>query len=470
MQENEKDSGIILNNLLFIGGIISLVLLSKYIEPQFSIYAAFLTAIYTFIILGQLINALDDRPKEPANTWENMKNTLIKKFNDAKKFLDVKVSLAALSIFIIIFILEVLSLYILPISDSYINLFYDFTLILVIILWSSFVLVLLILAIKSVIYLYDSKIKKRDGLRKPMFSFCGVIIILLFVLTALTPEITKSIAVDHYAKSGYFEDILYKINENNPDDISKIQAILKWQNENMHNEFQNTFMLLPTTLCITKSPPYTLFLRTSGAGYPNPEWALISKYGACGEASQAFMELASMSNITVRCISLKGEDHGFDEVYTNGAWITVDAVGAVNGWENLGYDMPSDTYQEGWKYDIVMINAFYPNDTSEDITYNSPYTKVYNLTIYAVDGRNRPISNATVWIYPDNEQHINQNIHKTVNIKNLTDYNGICSFTLGQNNYTIETNKDFLFFNRTNITLSGEDKNKTVVLKFLSNS
>lgn len=268
------------------------------------------------------------------------------------------------------------------------------------------------------------------------FTKKEILVFSIFFLILISPMYVSGImksVVESYEKSGYFEDIAKSVFENKTDDVSKVKAILKWQEENMltSNTYGNSYQILFSNIhIITK--PLKICIRLSG--HENPKWTLISKCGACEEDALAFMELAKLGNITVRSIHMHGEDHNFDEVLVNGSWIIADPTQRVD----KGYNVPLDFFENAWKLNISYAYAIYPNDTVEDVTYR--YTNTSNLTLFLKDGHNYSVENATVLVFSNNRYD-----HRFTNLSCVTDSYGTCKFILGDGNYSIEAKKDLLF-------------------------
>lgn len=266
--------------------------------------------------------------------------------------------------------------------------------------------------------------------KKDIFFFS--IFFLILISPIYVSGIMKSV-VEIYEKSGYFEDLAKSVFENKTDNVSKVKAILKWQEEKMltSNTYGNSYKILFSNIHIITKPP-KICIRLSG--HENPKWTLISKCGACEEDAIAFMEFATLGNLTVRSIHMHGEDHNFDEMFINGSWITVDPTQRVD----KGYNVPPDFFEKEWKLNISYAYAIYPNDTVEDVTYR--YTNTSNLTLFLRDHYNHSVENATVLVFSNNRYD-----HRFTNLSCITDSYGKCKFILGDGNYSIEAIKGLLF-------------------------
>lgn len=262
--------------------------------------------------------------------------------------------------------------------------------------------------------------------------FILFMIFLILISPMYVSGIMKSV-VENYEKSGYFEDLAKSIFENKTGDVSKVKAILKWQEENMltSSTYGNSYQILFSNIHIIIKP-VKICIRLSG--HENPKWTLLSKCGACEEDALAFMELAKLGNITVRSIHIDGEDHNFDEVFMNGSWIIADPTQGVD----RGYNVPLDFLENAWKLNISYAYAIYPNGTIEDVT--NRYTNTSNLTLSLKDSGNNSIDNATVLVFSNNRY-----THRYTNISCITNSSGTCRFVLGDGNYSIEVKKGLLF-------------------------
>jgi len=312
--------------------------------------------------------------------------------------------------------------------SSNVNIFYFFGL--------GIICAFLIALVEVFILQNKIEIKRYDKKLFLMSSKKEIFIVSFFFLLLISPMYSSEImklAVEHKEKIGYFQELAKSIFENKTDDVSKVKAILKWQEENMltSSTYANSYQILFSNLNIIPKPP-KICIRLSGQ--ENPKWTLISKCGACEEDALAFMELAKLGNITVRSIHMDGEDHVFDEVLINGSWIIIDPT---QGTRN-GYNVSHDFFEKAWKLNISYAYAIYPNDTVEDVTYR--YTNISNLTLKLIDSRNNSVENATVLVFSNNRYD-----HWFTNLTCITDSRGTCKFTLGDGNYTIEANKGSLF-------------------------
>lgn len=283
-------------------------------------------------------------------------------------------------------------------------------------------------------------------------------LILFFIISSpiYTPYFMNSI-VKHYDNNGYFEEMAESIFENKTDDISKVKAVLMWNKRELlpHNTYKNSYRILYTNIFLVKTFPPILCLRP--LGNENGKWPLISRYGACGENSLAFMEFIKTQNIPVRRIHIAAEDHSFNEVYINGSWITVDPTLT---WRNIedGYDVFPRYYEKEWNWKVSYVFSEYPNGTFEDVT--SKYTNTSTVTVKVFDMKRNPVENVSIYVFSNNKY-----THKSTNLVTTTDLYGISTFTLGDGNYTIELNKDSLFGTKNFELEEGAKKELNVTIK-----
>jgi hypothetical protein len=301
-------------------------------------------------------------------------------------------------------------------------------------------------------------ILRNKDFYKPNRKDITLFILLLIVATSLLylPSVIDNV-VQHYEQSGYFKKLADSIVVGDSDNYSKVISIINWQKSNIKNIWgidNSIGIFYPPNigLWFSKFPPQ-IIIRPGGP--ITADWALITKYGMCGEESQAFMDLASLENVPVRSISLVGADHGFDEVYINGSWKTVDVTNNMNN----SYDIPYGFYEKsidenGWGYTIAYVNAQYPNGTQEVVT--DRYAQVSNVTIKVLNTNNQPVQNATVNVY------LNNNGQQSTAILNNTSANGLCTFTLGIGKYVFEANNGS-YTGSQGVTLSPNNDTELVI-------
>jgi hypothetical protein len=275
-----------------------------------------------------------------------------------------------------------------------------------------------------------------------LFIVVNILFIYILAVYPMTDSTMMNMVVTNNENSGSFNALANSIFKDKPDNVSKVLAILEWQNNSMIDEYgdykgydkyyiMNTGLYIPYPAHILVfgnifyTPPSNICLRVVPGVDPN--WTLLSGGGACAELSQAFSQMATLGGIPVRTVNLVGADHQLDEVYINGSWITIDPSividtrNATSGF-NVSprmYEMPLD---EGWAKNIQFAIATYPNGTSEDITYR--YTNTSNLQIKVLDKLNNTIANAKITV-PGNSAQFN------------TDANGSCTIQLKPGRYTI---------------------------------
>lgn len=285
-----------------------------------------------------------------------------------------------------------------------------------------------------------------------------VFLILFLVISSptYTPYIINAV-VKHYENDGYFEEMTKSVFDNETDDISKVKAALMWNKKELlpHNTYANSYQILYTNIFLIKRFPPLLCLRP--LGNENGKWPLISRYGACGENSLAFMELIKTQNIPVKRIHIAAEDHSFNEVYINGSWIIIDPTLT---WRNIedGYNVFPKYYENKWNLKVSYAFFEYPNGTIEDVT--NKYTNTSTVIIKVFDTYNNPVENVSIYVFSNNKHP-----HRSTNLIATTDLYGISTFTLGDGNYTIELNKDSLFGTKTFELEDGIKKELNVTIK-----
>jgi hypothetical protein len=220
-------------------------------------------------------------------------------------------------------------------------------------------------------------------------------------------------------------------------DEEKTQALLEWFDEkagNIYDDYdlwrqgKRIFSFLPWRLKIFSSEPYIGFRTFNDR---DSLWILTSRYGHCGEFSLIFRDMAYAANLTVRRARCYGEDHEWNEVLIDDAWIIVDAT-AVDLPHGNGYDLPTDFMEVKAKGNVSYVEAEYINGKTDDITFR--YTNLTSINILATDSDGRPIPDVTVKLKSNNRYEA-----KDTKLSKKTNETGQCTFTIGGGDYIFES-------------------------------
>ena len=273
--------------------------------------------------------------------------------------------------------------------------------------------------------------------------------------------------MEEFDQSEKTEDNLIKLTtkiiSNCTDDFNKTLIILKWFNKGSDNitnilGYPNLLQIYPLHIYMNK--PY-FCIRLDG--HNNSKWILKSRCGACEEYSMFFMQIADLSNLTVRSIHDRGYDHNWDEVLINGEWIVVDPS-IVNLEDNqTGFNISQGYYDNNWgRLGMSYVYAIYPNGTIEDVTYR--YTNLSNLTIITFDEAKNPIPNVNVRILSNNNR---KNVDTDLIL--ITNSEGKINLKIGGGSYTIISkinNNNTNIFNKTTISVvENENISYPIILK-----
>lgn len=337
----------------------------------------------------------------------------------------------------------------------------------------------LILLISSIPFFYEiSRLLKNQNPTNHQFKYklkliknikyipLFIIIILFFSSPFyLTPFLIKDMEnFDQNEKTNHnLKELSTEIISNYTDDFNKTITILKWFDKgtgNIDNILDNPNLLQIYPLHIYMNKPY-FCIRLDG--HNNSKWILKSRCGACEEYSMFFMQIADLSNLTVRSIHDRGYDHNWDEVLINGEWIVVDSS-IVNLEDNqTGFNISQGYYDNNWgRLGVTYVYAIYPNGTIEDVTYR--YTNLSNLTIITFDEAKNPIPNVNVRILSNNNR---KNVDTDLIL--ITNSEGKINLKIGGGSYTIISkinNNNTNFFNKTTISVvENENISYPIILK-----
>lgn len=337
----------------------------------------------------------------------------------------------------------------------------------------------LFLITSSIPFIYElSLIRKTEKSKdfkiviKNFLKVKYIFIMIVFLIFFLSPFYVSPLLVKNVERYAHNEktntdlnNLALEITSNYSDDTNKTNALLNWFDKgsgNMINILKNHLLLKIYPLHIYISQPY-ICIRIDDQ--ENPEWILKSRCGACGEYSMFFMEIADKADLTVRSIHDKGYDHSWDEVLIDGEWIIVDP--SIVDLENneTGSNISQRYYDTNWgRLGISYVYAFYPNKTTEDVTYR--YTNLTNLTLITTDENGKPISNVNLILLSNNHprrKNVDTTLHYT------TDSEGECTIKVGGGNYTIlsDTNNNILHMSNKTTLAFIEDKNRSfsIILK-----
>ncbi len=318
-----------------------------------------------------------------------------------------------------------------------------------IIFWIIFMIVIGALIILRMTVLMKQK-QQKQGISSVRVTterrFKTVVICIILVVVGFFGFITYSTMFipnfKGYLNEEYLVDTVHEIIQGKITDYEKVSAILAWFDQkktNMHNSWHLThsgksYWTIPGTYVIFfTEEPYVCYRCFDDN---DPRWILTGRCGACGEYSRLFMIMADRLGFEVRRVHAQGEDHVWNEIMIDGAWIPVDSTNVSlpdggDGWEDYGFF----EHKEG---NASLIWAEYlHNDTIEDLT--SLYTPVTNVTLHCIDENNRSLSNVTITLISHNLKR--DPYHETF-IKNKpkpkTNESGYCTVCIGGGNYTFQ--------------------------------
>jgi hypothetical protein len=226
-----------------------------------------------------------------------------------------------------------------------------------------------------------------------------------------------------------FQEALKEIKNGTEEQI--VVNILKWEKSKMINTYKTPLNFF----CKTWFELMQLTL--------NPKGIFVTRCGACGEFTHAFIELAKEKGLKVRKIKNCGIDHTWGEVFIYDKWIPIETTGGKGGFN------ASHFYNCNWTKRLAYVYTF-NNSEKIDLTQNYICSKHLSRVIIYYE----PFSKITVSM-PRCENEV------------MTNSSGILEINLGEGNYTIKAEKYFLFTFLSNIELKdSETKEVRVELKF----
>jgi len=169
---------------------------------------------------------------------------------------------------------------------------------------------------------------------------------------------------------------------------------------------------------------------------PSASWVMSVKRGACEENAILFAELARNAAIESLVIYNPGEDHVWNEVWINGSWRHFDAtLSEGDRFDNLGfYERSRD--DGGWGKQLSYVYSVDSEETIRNVT--NRYT---NTGVLVVDVKRDglPIENVNVMVQSRFLMETKPESYKQplFAAEGYTGRNGRCSFSLGENNYTV---------------------------------
>lgn len=227
----------------------------------------------------------------------------------------------------------------------------------------------------------------------------------------------------YYFGGKEIRDISTEIRVSSQEPKSIIKEIIKWESNNMRNIYQHPhsfdlrFYILP-------EPPFTY------ARLLDPTWIMFFKCGACREYAELFTELARIAGLDARVVHNLGIDHAWAETKINENWVHVDPskinpitkeMGIINDPDY--YERPENENGEGKQ--LFFVYAIDDTGGVHDVT--DRYVKETGELVVYVEREGEPVVNARVIV--KNTQGSSTPF--------LTNENGICTFNLGEGNYTI---------------------------------
>jgi hypothetical protein len=168
-----------------------------------------------------------------------------------------------------------------------------------------------------------------------------------------------------------------------------------------------------------------------------PEEPYNANYGSCGEWSIFGTAIGRLLLIPTRLANDWGEDHVWNEFYVN-TWHHLDL--------NFEWDHAIDDpklYERGGKT-ISTVWSIKGDGYSYDISKN--YTDTAVVTVNIRDADNNPVDGAAVLVlsewavdvgYDTSPLTGGSSIQPLLSFWNFTEPDGRCTFTLGENNYTL---------------------------------
>jgi hypothetical protein len=313
-------------------------------------------------------------------------------------------------------------------------------------LYVSILLNLWLLYFRNKSYLNKLFLKNTKKDEKTLFNnlidiFIGILLLFGCILfLSLTPGI-KGILNENYLHE-VFDNIV--LNKNT--DQEKIDSLLKWFDRNSDNMYNSWFLvhqektlltLIPNHFFIFREMPYFCIRCNNDM---DGKWILTSRCGACDEYSRIFMYMIDNLGLDVKRVHAPGEDHIWNEVKIDGAWISVDPTNVSipnggDGWEDYGFF----EHKEG---NASLVWAEYlHNDTIEDLTYL--YTNITNITLHCINENNELISDMKITIISHNlRREPTWETYIKGQSKPKTNETGICIFKIGGGNYTFRAEND----------------------------
>ncbi len=188
-----------------------------------------------------------------------------------------------------------------------------------------------------------------------------------------------------------------------------------------------------------------------------PQEPYDANYGSCGEWSIFGVALGRTLLIPTRLANDWGEDHVWNEFYSDGEW---------HHWD-INLDMPDAidsprTYEEKWGKTISTVWSIRGDDCSYEIP--EKYTGTARIKIKVIDNTSdkNPIAGACVVALSEWAVDAGYDDVPWITFWNFTDEKGECEFLLGENNYTfLAAAPDYGF---TSIELRDSDgKNQHIV-------
>ncbi|RLJ02199.1 MAG: hypothetical protein DRP11_03315, partial [Candidatus Aenigmatarchaeota archaeon] len=238
-----------------------------------------------------------------------------------------------------------------------------------------------------------------------MFILC-----VLFLCIVLMPTINffnvyfKSLMSSNI----HFQEALEEIENGIEEQV--VISILKWEKSKMINTYKTPLNFFCKTW-------FELMQLAS-----NSRGIFVTRCGACGEFTHAFIELAKEKGLNVRKIENCGLDHTWVEVSIHDKWIPIETTGGKEGFNASGF------YNCNWTEKLAYIYTF---NNSRKIDLTKKYICVKHL--------------GHLIIYYEPFSAIKISMPRCKDYEFITNSSGILEIDLGAGDYTLKAEKHLLF-------------------------
>ncbi len=167
-----------------------------------------------------------------------------------------------------------------------------------------------------------------------------------------------------------------------------------------------------------------------------PQEPYFANYGSCGEWSIYGVALGRTLLIPTRLANDWGEDHVWNEFYSDGAWHRWD----INFETPKAIDYP-EVYEKEWKKLVSTIWTMRGDDLLEPIT--SPYTRAARVKIKVLSGK-EPVAGAMVLVLSNWAVERKYDKVPLLSIWGITNEEGEVYFDLGENKYELVVSAPYM--------------------------